>query len=1074
MVDYASSLQVIVPLFKRETGELIRAAVRDRWLAWAGPPKAVLLDPARPNIGEIFSEFCNNQGIEVQQTATGSPWQLGKVERHGGWFQQILQRVLDEARPQSQEDWHTCVVQAQSAKNSLLTEMGVSPYQFVFGRNPRVPTDLLQEASDAVTADSVLQHAHAVRQAARRAVLQCQDDRALRAALRARPRLQPIFKSGDWVYYWRTQKWIDGSKQEGGRWYGAAMVLGHVGRNVVIAHKRSIMRCSPEQLRAASSAEATVAEFPENQLLGIKNLLERGQFPKSQFIDLVNQPEAPIPLESEAPSAPGVEPTQELDSGAMNAAQLLRVQESEASPGEAVVPPPADGSHTAVPSEIPGTLPTPPVVEGSTYGPVRRVTQKTRPSDLVRRIPETQPEDFLEMMQEVVPRLIRDLSVPAGREPVTEASGASSSTPRGTSSKREASAEPEDRPVTSRARGSDEVLFCEEVLSHEHLFSSHTEALMAAFLQKRLQKELPSVGNMPQQQAEIDDAKSLEWETIQGKSAMRVWRGAKALELRRRFPDRFIGTRFVVTRKVEDHQARIKARLCLQGHLDPDFHSKIASGECHSPTLSSLGKALLLQLLVSHHWVLNLGDIKGAFLEAGPLPTKYRPLYAHQPEGGIPGLAPQDVLEVTGNMYGANNAPQEWYRTFDKEAREAGFVRSSFDNCLYFFRNSADRLEGVLGAHVDDTITGGSGSEYSAAVDRLRTRFPYRKWRTGQGEFCGVMYSQDQATFEICFHQQEYARHIRPIALSKERRKERDELATPKEVAALRAVNGAANWLSGQSRPDLSVQTSFSQQVFPEPRVKDLLAANQLVQRAKQHADVTLTVRDIPVDQLAVAFHSDAGFANAGAHGTQAGYILAFTSQDLNQDLEAPWSPFAWKSYKMPRIVASTLAGEAQSFATASGLAEWMTLMLYEALHGRIDLREATSFLGKVPIIGMTDCKSLYDAVHSPSSPSKVEDKRVAIDLTIVKQSVERTGMSVRWVPTELMLADALTKDQADPADLLRAALFQGRYQLSAEASVLARKKQLREMRQRFWQACRVSESGHPAVRTDEHHVPAL
>ena len=82
--------------------------------------------------------------------------------------------------------------------------------------------------------------------------------------------------------------------------------------------------------------------------------------------------------------------------------------------------------------------------------------------------------------------------------------------------------------------------------------------------------------------------------------------------------------------------------------------------------------------------------------------------------------------------------------------------------------------------------------------------------------------------------------------------------------------------------------------------------------------------------------------------------------------------------------------------------------------------------------------------------------------------------MSVRWVPTELMLADALTKDQADPADLLRAALFQGRYQLSAEASVLARKKQLREMRQRFWQACRVSESGHPAVRTDEHCVPAL
>ena len=92
---------------------------------------------------------------------------------------------------------------------------------------------------------------------------------------------------------------------------------------------------------------------------------------------------------------------------------------------------------------------------------------------------------------------------------------------------------------------------------------------------------------------------------------------------------------------------------------------------------------------------MNLGDIKGAFLEAGPLPDKYRPLFARQPEGGIPGLHPDDVLEITGNMYGANNAPQEWYRTFDAEARAAGFQRSAFDNCLYFFRGEDARLCGV-------------------------------------------------------------------------------------------------------------------------------------------------------------------------------------------------------------------------------------------------------------------------------------------------------------------------------------------------------------------------------------------
>ena len=355
---------------------------------------------------------------------------------------------------------------------------------------------------------------------------------------------------------------------------------------------------------------------------------------------------------------------------------------------------------------------------------------------------------------------------------------------------------------------------------------------------------------------------------------------------------------------------------------------------------------------------------------------------------------------------------------------------------------------GVLGAHVDDTMTGGKGPVYEAAVARLKKRFPYRKWRVGNGEFCGVMYGQDPQSYEITYQQSEYARHMRPIAMTKERKAQRDSPASEKELSALRAVNGAANWLSSQSRPDIAVQTSFSQQCFPQPLVKDLLAANQMVHRARQHADVAITVKDIPMSQLAIAVHSDAGFANASAHQTQAGYVVAFVDRTLNDDKESPWSPFAWKSYKLPRVVASTLAGEAQAFATASGVAEWVSLMLLEALQGRLDLKASSATpKDRVPIVGITDCKSLYDAAHSVSSPSKLDDKRVAIDMAIIRQSVERTGMSIRWCPTELMLADSLTKDQSDPADLLRAALLHGRYQLSPEAAVLAQKKSQREAR---------------------------
>eukprot|EP00974_Lingulodinium_polyedra_P031025 2985491-Lingulodinium_polyedra.AAC.1 len=66
-------------------------------------------------------------------------------------------------------------------------------------------------------------------------------------------------------------------------------------------------------------------------------------------------------------------------------------------------------------------------------------------------------------------------------------------------------------------------------------------------------------------------------------------------------------------------------------------------------------------------------------------------------------------------------------------------------------------------------------------------------------------------------------------------------------------------------------------------------------------------------------------------------------------------------------------------------------------------------------------------------SPSSVSDKRCAIDLSIAKESLRRLGGTLRWGPTSLMLADCLTKDRAEPADLLRACLRHCCYQLADE-----------------------------------------
>ncbi len=139
---------------------------------------------------------------------------------------------------------------------------------------------------------------------------------------------------------------------------------------------------------------------------------------------------------------------------------------------------------------------------------------------------------------------------------------------------------------------------------------------------------------------------------------LKIIYGKKAQKIKEEYGHRFIGSRFVLTRKpleeggivdadnLESYE--VKGRWCLQGHLDPDLDVKALEGKLQSPTLSQMGRMVLMQVLASSNWKLQLGDIKGAFLEADPLKDRFRSLYAHQPPGGIPGLPDDAVIEILG------------------------------------------------------------------------------------------------------------------------------------------------------------------------------------------------------------------------------------------------------------------------------------------------------------------------------------------------------------------------------------------------------------------------------------------
>ena len=157
--------------------------------------------------------------------------------------------------------------------------------------------------------------------------------------------------------------------------------------------------------------------------------------------------------------------------------------------------------------------------------------------------------------------------------------------------------------------------------------------------------------------------------------------------------------------------------------------------------------------------------------------------------------------------------------------------------------------------------------------------------------------------------------------------------------------------------------------------------------------------------QLGLAAVHDASFMGQPREGSQQAYCIMLTTTEL-YDGRALTHLLDWGSSKIHRKVKSTLAAEAASCSRAYDRAMYARAMYYEMQHGRS--RHWTEACKQVPFCLGTDCKSLYDVCMKEGSLP--EDRRAALDLLDVNEGIEEFGDKIRWVPTDHLLVECMTK----------------------------------------------------------------
>ena len=181
--------------------------------------------------------MCDSCNIAIKKTAAKSPFSNCLMERHNAILEEMLLKTCEE----SVSSLEITLQWVINAKNLLSNVYDFSPYQLVFGMNPRLPNILsnrppaLEGLSKIVASN--LRSMHEARKAFIKSESSEKISRAFRHNLRSYK--DAIFTTGDDVYY---------KKNDSKRWKGPGKVIGVGGQQILVKHGSFYVRCHPSHV----------------------------------------------------------------------------------------------------------------------------------------------------------------------------------------------------------------------------------------------------------------------------------------------------------------------------------------------------------------------------------------------------------------------------------------------------------------------------------------------------------------------------------------------------------------------------------------------------------------------------------------------------------------------------------------------------------------------------------------------------------------------------------------------------------------------------------------------------------
>ena len=1006
------------------------------WAQYFGRPLRIRSDPAGEYEAHVNKERAAHHDIQWESEPGGAHWRTGKVES-------VIMLVKNTATKLAYLD-PTCGIDelfmwAAAAHNEMPNSSGFSPDQIVLGRRMR-PLDselmgsvvpLQEEARSGSAAEEAMRR----RLLARTAYAESLADRQARLTAVKRARAQQEYTVGDQVHVWRqagkTDK--DKNKTSKGGFVGPATVLAHLRqpleegrlRNVVIlAFRGQVLRAAPQQLRLVSDAERTMIEVDSEtrdllhqrtdqalkKLSRVVDITQEGEPDCDQLDEPANVDESPVEMSVDPEPGP---------------------PSDEAAPGEPEPPLPGPPRGPEPAPEQPGGEPSP---EGGPRSPPREPETELLPSPRGegRGTEESggdggappQPARAYDPRDDL-PFSIRQ-RLRAMRRPREEAAQA-------------------DGPALKKSREGPELeaalaAASDEASAYEvHIdlpdkatdkkawrrFTRDPTAYAAAAVKKSGPKVILRKLD-PAMREQFRAAKNAE---VNSWLANQVTAAARRSDAGPKGPMRM---RWHLTVK-SDGQA--KARIVLLGFEDP----RLGHMQTASPTASVRARNLAYQVCANAGLRIHKGDVKAAFLQSQSSNTGIFVEPVRELREAMD-LREDEVVLMLKKAYGLCDAPKEWYDEVARRMTESGWVAMKLEPCVWTLYDKG-RLVAIAFVHVDDFVVGIKEDNDKAKQkhEELRNHWQWGSWETGCFRQTGVDVVQ-LADHSISLSFAAAAAKVEMIEGWSGRPGRADDALPAPGITACRAAIGGLQYLASQGQSLIAADTSILASYTNTATHGLVTRINKVIRTAHETARVPVRFRAVK-DPIFIAFH-DAAWAVRKDGKSQGGYIIGMGERALLQGESHAISPLQFTSRKLPRVTRSSLGCEVQSGNMCHEDLTYMRMAWTELMDGFVNLKDVRGTLRMTQATMVTDCKGLYDALaRSVSAGLGADDRRSAIEALGLQQSMEEGATELRWVHSEAMPADGLTKGSCAARSVLADFLTRGYWRLVQDPSFTSAKK---------------------------------